>query len=210
MLPNLDRYKKGLDSLIQRGEPLLMALQRECFPAEFEKALKKALGDKATNAIKSLPAFAEAYQPWYSEAKVLVKHLLPDRLADFVRHYEKPEPRKEITYDSYRIEDCPQGLTVTRGWEKEKVVGPDAAIPHLRQQVAIVKSVKARFESSLFDIRQLVQADLFDSELEAAMELAKQKFLHAAAAMAGVVLERHLVQVCDCNAPRLSRHFLWC
>jgi hypothetical protein len=57
--------------------------------------------------------------------------------------------------------------------------------------------VKARFESSLFDIRQLVQADLFDSELEAADELVKQKFVRAAGALAGVVLERHLAQVCD-------------
>jgi len=57
--------------------------------------------------------------------------------------------------------------------------------------------VKARFESSLFDIRQLVQADLFDSELDAAKELAKHKFTRAAGALAGVVLERHLAQVCQ-------------
>ncbi len=205
MLPNLDRYKKDLDSLVERSEQLHMALQRECFPAEFEKAVKKQLGDKAKDAIKALPSFGEAYQLWYSEAKVLIKQLLPDRLADFVRHYEKPKPRKDITFDSYRIEDCLQGLTVTRGWEKEKVVGPDAAIPHLRQQIAIVKSVKARFESSLFDIRQLVQADLFDTELEAAMELAKQKFLRAAGAVAGVVLERHLLQVCDNHGTKAGK-----
>ena len=45
-----------------------------------------------------------ADQPWYSEAKVLIRQLLPDRLSDFVRHYEKPKPRKDITYESYRIE----------------------------------------------------------------------------------------------------------
>ena len=61
-----------------------------------------------------------------------------------------------------------------RGWEKEKVVGTDAAIPRFRQQLNIVSSVKKRFESSLFDIRQLVQADLFDSELDAAKELNKK------------------------------------
>lgn len=205
MLSNLDRYKKDLESLIRQGESLHMALQKECLPAEFAKAAKKGLGDKAADVVKALPTFAEAYQPWYSEAKVLIKQLLPDRLADFVRHYEKPKPRKDITYDSYRIEDCLQGLTVTRGWTKEKVVGPDAAIPHLRQQIAIVKSVKARFESSLFDIRQLVQADLFDSELEVASELAKQRFLRAAGAVAGVVLERHLVQVCDNHGIRVGK-----
>ena len=63
--------------------------------------------------------------------------------------------------------------------------------------MAILESVKGRFESSLFDIRQLVQAYLFDSELDAAKELAKNKFTRAAGALAGVVLERHLTQVCD-------------
>ena len=43
-------------------------------------------------------------------------------------------------------------------------------------------------------------ADLFDSELEAASELAKNKFFRAAGAVAGVVLEKHLLQVCDNHA----------
>jgi hypothetical protein len=54
-----------------------------------------------------------------------------------------------------------------------------------QQQLAILKAVKARFESSLFDIRQLVQSDLFDSELDAAKELAKHGFARAAGALAG-------------------------
>ncbi len=197
MLPNLDRYKKDLDSLLTRGEELHLAMQAEALPEQVERAFKKEYGDKAKDILKALPRFIEAYQPWYSEAKVLIRQLLPDSLSDFVRHYEKPKPRKDITYESYRIEDYLQGLNVTRGWEKEKIVGPDAAIPHFRQQLAILKSVKARFESSLFEIRQLVQADLFDSELDAAKELAKSKFTRAAGALAGVVLERHLIQVCD-------------
>ena len=34
------------------------------------------------------------------------------------------KPRKEITYESYRIEDFLQGLSVTRGWEKRRLWGP--------------------------------------------------------------------------------------
>lgn len=205
METNLDRYKKDLGSLISAGEQLENGIQAECHPKEFEAAAKKELGNKAKDFIAALPPFATAYQRWYSEAKVLIKQLLPDRLADFVRHYEKPKPRKEISYENYRIEDYLQGLTVTRGWEKQRVVGPDAAIPHVRQQLAILKAVKARFESSLFDIRQLVMADLFDSELEAAAELAKNKFLRAAGAVAGVVLEKHLVQVCANHSVTISK-----
>lgn len=196
MLSNLDRYKEDLESLIQRGNELFMALQHECFPEEFEQNLRKELGRKSAEVLKALPSFREAYQPWYSEAKALIRQFLPDRLQDFVRHYEKPKSRKVITCENYRIDDCLQGVMVTRVFETQRVAGPDAALPHLRQQVAIVKSVRARFKSSLFDIRQLVQADLFDSELESATELAAHGYFRAAGAVAGVVLERHLQQVC--------------
>ena len=67
----------------------------------------------------------------YSEAKALITQLLPDRLDDFVRHYEKPKSRKTIDFESYRIEDCLQGLTTSRAGDK--IVGPEGAIPHLRR-----------------------------------------------------------------------------
>lgn len=130
------------------------------------------------------------------EAIALLRQVLPDRVADFIRHYEKPRSRKDINFENYRIEDYLQGLTLTRGWEKEVVVTKNAAMPQFAQQLAMVKAAEARFESSLFEMRQLVQADLFDSELEASEGLLKFKFARAAGALAGVVLEGHLAQVC--------------
>lgn len=73
----------------------------------------------------------------------------------------------------------------------EVKVDSSAAINLFEQQIAIVESAKQRFESSLFDINQTIQADLSDSEIEAAEHLIKQKFIRV-----GVVLERHLKQVC--------------
>jgi hypothetical protein len=188
---NLEKFKKDLKALSDRGQLLLVAMQYECHP----EAVEKAYGKDFAGLKKVLPKFGTDYQSWYSESKALIKQLLPDRSADFSRHYEKPKPRKDISYENYRIEDYLQGLKVTRGWEKEKVVGPEAAFPHLEQQLAIVKAVSSRFESSLFDIRQLVQADLFDSEIAAAQELLKRGFGRGAGAVAGVVLEKHLGQV---------------
>lgn len=205
MLTNLDRYKKDVEALLEKGELLHLAMQHECRIADFETTLENEFGDKSKDVLKLLPSFADTYQSWYSEVMMVVKQLLPDRLSDFVRHYEKPKPRKNVTYENYRIEDYFQNLAVTRGWEKVKVVGPYAAIPHFRQQLAILKAVKARFESSLFDIHQLVQADVFDSELEAAKELAKNKFIRAAGAVAGVVLERHLAQICDNHGVKVGK-----
>ena len=191
---NIDRYKKDLDALIDKGGQLHYAMRHECSPQEFARVGKESLGDKAEEFIQSLPSFMDEYQPWYSEAKALVRQLLPDRLSDFARYYEKPKSRKSLTYENYTIEDYLQGLNVTLG--SSKVVGPDAAIPRFSQQLSLVKSIGERFRSSLFDIRQLAQADLFDSELDAAKELAKNKFTRAAGAVAGVVLERHLKEVC--------------
>jgi len=194
MNTNLDRYKKDLERLISKGEILVLTMLAEYMPEKFDRSEKNPKS-KSKNVLKEYGRFSEGYQEWYSEAKAVVRQLLPDRLADFVRHYEKPKPRKDITFENYRIEDCLQGLTVATSLEKKIIANETAAIPHFQQQLQIVKSIKQRFESSLFDIRQLVQADLFDSELEAARELAKKGFLRAAGAVAGVVLEKHLLEV---------------
>ena len=48
-------------------------------------------------------------------------------------------------------------------------------------------------------------ADIFDSELDAAAELAKKKFLRGAGATAGVVLEKHLRQVCSNHSVKILK-----
>lgn len=196
MTSNLDRFKADLEKLIKKGGQLQMAMQLDCYPEKFKEQLQRQLKDKTEEFIKDLPSFHSEYQSWYSESLAFLRQVLPDRVQDFTRHYEKPKTRKEISYENYRIEDYLQGLSVTRGAYKEKVVGTDAAIPQFRQQLAIVEAAQSRFESALFDILHIVQADLLDSELEAAEHLVKSKYFRAAGAVAGVVLERHLGQVC--------------
>ncbi|WMI72113.1 hypothetical protein RBH88_03165 [Aminobacterium sp. MB27-C1] len=190
MTTNIEKYKTDLKKLVSRADLLFLAIQYESYPDQFTEQA----GDMADKIIEKLPSFKEEYQSWYSEATALIRQLLPDRLDDFRRHYEKPKSRKDISFENYRIEDCLQGLVIRTGFG-EKKCGPESAIPHLRQQIAILKSVESRFHSSLFDIRQLVQADLFDSELAAATELSKKGFHRGAGAVAGVVLEKHLGQV---------------
>ena len=50
-----------------------------------------------------------------------------------------------------------------------------------------------------------MQADLFDSELEAATELAKRGFTRAAGAVAGVVLEKHLAKAVENHGIKVSK-----
>ncbi len=192
-MTNLEKYKNDLKKLISFGDALYDAIQYECFPENFTTQIKKIFKDEAEPFIKSIPSFINKYQSWYSESLSIIKLLLPDRINDFVRLYEKPK-RKEITNDSYVIEDYLHGISVTRGLDE--IAGPKAAVTKFKQQLNILKSVEKRFDSSLFDIKILIQSDLFDSELKAARELNKNGFIRAAGAMTGVVLEKHLSQVC--------------
>lgn len=195
-MKNIEKYKNDLKLLLEKANTLDIAMKYECYPEDMEKQIAAAIKDekKAKDYINKIKPFKSEYQSWYSESLVLIKQLLPDRLADFIKLFEKPKTRKEIQYGNYVIEDYLQNLRTKTSFGETKV-GPNAAIPQFEQQVNILKSVERRFESSLFDIAQLVQADLFDSELEAAKELNKNKFSRGAGAIAGVVLEKHLAQV---------------
>lgn len=220
MTTNLERYEKDLKTLLARGDSLLNAMQYEQDPKGVKASLTKQFQDlarrkpdqkldegtitKAVEAwVKALPSFERNYQSWYSEASAVIRQVLPHRLADFVGHYEKPKGRKMLDFESYRISDYLQG-TITR-FGSEIKVDTSAAIPQFVQQLAILRSAEARFASSLFDILQLVQADLLDSELEAATELLKHRFTRAAGAVAGVVLEKHLAQVCGNHSIKITK-----
>lgn len=194
---NLEKYKSDLESLLEKGDKLFVSIHYECYPENIKKQIKENFKDEEKEKEylkKNILPFKREYQSWYTESLVLIKQLLPDRLSDFVRLYEKPKTRKTAEYGNYVMEDYMQNLRVTRSYG-EKLVGPEAAIPQFEQQLNILKSIERRFESSLFDIRQLVQADLFDTELGSARELNKHNFIRGAGAIAGVVLEKHLSQV---------------
>lgn len=195
MNTNLEKYKNDLDSLISLGNQLFHSMQYRCYPKEIKKKFQEIYGENAEEKLKELPDIKSKYQTWYSESLILIKQILPDRLADFVRHYEIPKHRKDLNFANYTIEDYLQGIVVKRGGSR--LFGEEAAIPRFSQQIAILSSLRSRFSSTLFDIRQLAQADLFDSELDEARELAKKGFTRAAGALAGVVLEHHLSLVCE-------------
>jgi hypothetical protein len=181
-----ERYKADIDKLVQRGALLSLAMHLELDP----NSRKKLDAETA----KKIPKFREAYQAWYSEALACVSQLLPIRREDFISYYKPLKTRKSLDAENYTVSDYLRGLSANRG--AQEVVGLVAALEPFDQQVKIVDALKQRFESSLFDIRALVQADLFDNELDAASELNNKGFQRGAGAVAGVVLEEHLVTVC--------------
>ena len=72
-MKNLEKYKNDLEKNMDKGELLLYSFEYICFP--------KTIKDK--KVLEKLPNFYEKYQEWYSEALVLIKQLLSDRLDDF-------------------------------------------------------------------------------------------------------------------------------
>ena len=200
MSEKTQKFEKDLDRLIRKGSSLHDAILFDCYGDEFSKILPDTMDEvKAEELLKSLPKFKDEYQSWYSEALALVKQVLPSRQTDFSSFYEYPRVRREITNSNYMIKDYLKGISVTRqsGLTTATLVNGKAAVPAFEQQLQMVKAAKTVLSSSLADITLVLQADLFDSELDSARALAKAGYLRAAGAICGVVIEKHLKQVCD-------------
>ena len=182
---NISRLTEDLKKLIDRAQILcsVLALELNLVEEETTKKLKKI----------NSPSFKEEYEKWYSEAQQVIKQVLPDRLDDFIKLY-KNEKRKKTDYLTYTISDYLIGILVTGDYEF--IANGKAAFPRFQQQINILESVQSRFESSLYDIKHILQAGLFDDELDTADELQKKGFIRAAGAVAGVLFEKHLNEVC--------------
>ncbi len=202
MTTTIDKYKDDIKKLEEMG--LIMSLDTSMCDLENSNKLKKQDRD----ALKKYNgSFEKLYQNWYTESHALIRQILPDRLSEFETLYKGEGKRKEINAVTYTVQDWLNGVRSginTNTFEKHF---NDMAIASMRfnTQLKILKSVRSRFKSSLFEIKQLVQADLFDSELEAARELLKNGFLRGAGAIAGVVLEKHLSEICSSHSIKAKK-----
>ena len=200
------KFQGDLDKLVHKGNLLHMAIGYEFHSNEFERQISAMVDNvNIEDYVGKLPDFKREYQFWYSEAIVLLKQVLPERVRDFVSHYECPRVRKDITFQNYMIRDYLQGLSITRGYQKEVIVDGSAAIPEFVQQLAIVEAARETLDSSLMDLTLILQADLFDSEIDSARSLAKSGYRRAAGAICGVVIEKHLQQVCGTHGVTIRK-----
>ena len=187
---NIAKYQKDIEHLEVQGHKLLYGLYNE-LQDEIGESFRKLSKEQKEEICKY--TFKDKYNEWYNESLTIVKQLMPDRLDDFINYYKLPK-RKELSYGTYTISDYLIGMIRKNSWG-EVIVSSTSVITKFEQQLNIVKSLKERFKSSLYDLKQLLQADIFDSELASAAELCKKGFYRAAGALCGVVIERHLSQV---------------
>ncbi len=199
MKSNLEKYREEVQDLRRKGMFLSVGLRNEMGEPYAESELE-GVSKQMVQIIKNA-TFSDQYQTWYNASLAAIKQLLPDRVDDFVSAYHV-DVKKERNITNYGIEDYLLGLTLT-SLSKESNYGYIRSKFELQYQ--IVCSLSDRLDSSLFDIKQLVEADLFDSEIDAAEMLAKNGFLRGAGAICGVVLEKHLKTVANAHSIKLVK-----
>ena len=108
-------------------------------------------GERVVRRFKTNMHQSSGYELWYSEAKLLIKQVLPERLPDFVQYYEGSGARsasKQITTPAdYTIRHAIQGVE-TRVASRDGItgIGPSAAVNSVQAQLDIVQAAKKRFE----------------------------------------------------------------
>jgi hypothetical protein len=188
-MAGIERYEKDIERLAKQGGRLALAMALEF------KSKIAVNTDLPEAEFSKLPNVRTEYEAWYSEALALIGQLLPEREEDFKSYYRPKTPRKEIRHSNYTIADYLRATTIRR--LGDVIVDPSAAVTPMYQQFNMIQGLQQRFKSLLFDIKTLVHADLLDDELHAAEELNTKGFQRGAGAIAGVVLEAHLVAVAE-------------
>lgn len=193
MTTQFEKLKAELTELDNMGHQLYYSMCKEC--DELDEETIKNIEDAGWKFV----SFNKEYQKWYTKAYRVIAQIIPERLAEFESIYKGDPKRKEITYMNYSISDYLIRLQKTNGL-KEIIRSPKDAISKMEIQFKILSSARERFKSVLFDIKEVVQADIFDTEIETAKELNKKGFVRAAGAVTGVILEKHLAHVCSLHA----------
>ncbi len=180
----VDQVKNEIESLLDEGNEL----QKLLIPPDDESKIR-------LRSIRNL-VFVRRYQMWYTKALNVVKVFVPERLDEFESYHRNPKRGKGIDYATYTLSDFAISLEIKRGNAPLFDIG-QAALSKFTQQYLIVRSVEGKLDSIIGNLRAILQADLFDSDLGAANELIKNGHVRAAGALAGVVLEKHLQTVCE-------------
>ncbi|HEY8158417.1 MAG TPA: hypothetical protein VIF10_06895 [Methylobacter sp.] len=130
------------------------------------------------------------YQSWYTKALKAVASLAPDRHAEFRSYYEIDPKRKTFGYGTYVIQDYLKGVRPL-GVHYNNFVPREQVGKCFYNQITIFHSINDRVDSVIGNIEGELYAELQDSEIVIARQLAKVS-PRAAGALIGVVIEGHL------------------
>ena len=173
---NYEEMKKEITKIIKQGKKLYEAVLRE---------------SDENNECNDLIYFLTNYEIWYTEALKVVKQISPDRTNDFILLYNNPK-RKDLTILTYTISDALRTISSRVG-----NYSPSTAALCVYRQVNMIQACLNSFDSKISNIQTILQADIFDSEIDSARHLHKKGFLRAAGAICGVIIEKHFAGVAN-------------
>jgi hypothetical protein len=187
-----EEFKNELKNLYKNGVGILSN------EAALNDARKKGSKTrKKTPAVSNeIPSIQLSYNTWYTASLRLIKLLIPERLKDFVCYY-KLEKRKENYFNTfeYTISDyLNNSHEFMKGFDSFDEF--DTFSIKFRNQLAILNSCIENIDTILFDIENILQYNMYKSELEAAADLLSKNFIRPAGALAGVILEGYLKSTC--------------
>lgn len=147
--------------------------------------------------------FQYDYQRWYTKAVKAVASLAQDRYAEFRGYYEVDPKRKSLGYGTYVIQDFLKGVA-PGGYQYEGFDTRAQVLTCFFNQLTILLSIEERVDSVLSNIEGELYAELQDSEVVVARQLAKVS-LRAAGALVGVVIEGHLQKIASAHEVKLAK-----
>ncbi|NLB63780.1 MAG: DUF4145 domain-containing protein [Fibrobacter sp.] len=167
-----EKFKREMCQCIEDAEPLLLYLQ----------------GKLAEDF-----SFRLEYQKWYSKALKIVEFLGSDRFEEFKSYYEINPKRKEASVGNYCIQDYFKGILPSH-WSATESCAKSEVFLNVLNQVTILVSIKDRVDWVISDMQTHLLVKIQKTELKSAKKLLEIN-IRASGVIAGVVLERHLLNV---------------
>ena len=133
--------------------------------------------------------FALKYQDWYNRSLFLLDLVVPERKQEFIRQYEPDPKRKGLNSLNYTIYDTLRGVYPSDST-------PLVSFNNLKIQISIIGSLKAVITEKIYRLKDLIESEVFESELDSASYLLSKGFKRSAGAICGVLIERYLASLC--------------
>jgi uncharacterized protein (UPF0332 family) len=187
-------FKKELIKLYNDG---LGLLEQETIRDNIRKQNKSKKG-RGNTGNNNFPSIQVSYNKWYTAALPLIKLLAQGRYDDFISFY-KLTKRKTNYYSilEYTISDYLNNDRQLLKFDMDNFDEFDVFSIKFQNQLAILNACIENIDTLLFNIENVLQYNMYKSELEAATDLLKNGFLRSSGALAGVALERHLKGICS-------------
>jgi hypothetical protein len=196
-------FKKELINLYNDG---LSLLKQETIRNDIRKQNETRKKKKNTGNNNNSPSIQVSYNKWYTVALPLIKLLAQERYNDFTSFY-KLAKRKSNYYSTfeYTISDYLNNDREALKIGLDNFDEFDTFSIKFQNQLSILNACIENIDTLLFDIENILQYNMYKSELETATGLLKNDFVRPAGALAGVVLERCLKEICIKHETKLSR-----